>query len=415
MKLRLDNRINYIDNKDFKTIQIRVLFHFKEKQEELALSTLLPNLLNYMNEDYPTEDSFKRAKLDKYILNTSCGKNNIGLESCISLNLVIPDIDTLKEDLLEEQFKLFEGFIYRPLIINNGFSEFELNREKENLKNFIDNSYKNLRPYLSIKIRELIDDQNILSMDIARNIDLIDKVNPKNLYDFYNKVITNNNCIVFVMGNFNHKKMDKLINKYILRDNNKVNLDVEYDYFLKVRDKVNIVNEKSHFKDSALSIVYKIKDMNEKDKIPLIMLQGLLGSQSSRLLNKKLRDEEELVYSSFATHYPHYGCLELNAFINKHNKDIVYNKLLEVISDLKNEELISPLLENLKERKRISLIRNLDNKYSIFDEALFYRLGIDEIQEDVYKKMLKITSKDISNLVDRLVLDTVYFIEEEDK
>ena len=31
------------------------------------------------------------------------------------------------------------------------------------------------------------------------------------------------------------------------------------------------------------------------------------------------------------------------------------------------------------------------------------------------KKMLKITSKDICELVDRLVLDTIYFIEEENK
>ena len=69
MRLKLDNNIYYIDNDNFKTIQIRVLFHFKEKQEELALSTLLPNLLNYMDEDYPDEDTFRRAKLEKYILN----------------------------------------------------------------------------------------------------------------------------------------------------------------------------------------------------------------------------------------------------------------------------------------------------------------------------------------------------------
>ena len=153
MRLKLDNNIYYIDNDNFKTIQIRVLFHFKEKQEELALSTLLPNLLNYMDEDYPDEDTFRRAKLEKYILNTSCGKHSIGLESCMSFDMVIPDVDTLGEDLLEEQFKLFEGFIYRPLIVNNGFLEFELEREKENLRTFIDNSYKNIRPYQSIKIK----------------------------------------------------------------------------------------------------------------------------------------------------------------------------------------------------------------------------------------------------------------------
>ena len=42
-------------------------------------------------------------------------------------------------------------------------------------------------------------------------------------------------------------------------------------------------------------------------------------------------------------------------------------------------------------------------------------LKIEKKQDVVYKKMLKITSKDICELVDRLVLDTIYFIEEENK
>ncbi len=415
MRLKLDNNIYYIDNDNFKTIQIRVLFHFKEKQEELALSTLLPNLLNYMDEDYPDEDTFRRAKLEKYILNTSCGKHSIGLESCMSFDMVIPDVDTLGEDLLEEQFKLFEGFIYRPLIVNNGFLEFELEREKENLRTFIDNSYKNIRPYQSIKIKELVDDQNVLSMVITNNMDLIDKVNPNNLYEFYKNIITNNNCTVFVMGNFDHKRMDTLLNKYIIKNNKCTDLNLKYNYFLKPRKDINKVNEKSHFKDSSLSLVYKIKDMKEKDKITLSMIHGLLTSLSSRLLNKKLRDEEELVYSAFASPYIHYGCLEITAFINKKNKNLVYKKILEVIEDLKNSKMIDPLLDNLKDRKRIALIKGLDDKYYIFNEVMLDVLKIEKKQDVVYKKMLKITSKDICELVDRLVLDTIYFIEEENK
>ncbi len=414
MKLKLNN-INYIDNKDFKTIQIRVLFHFKEKEEELALSTLLPNLLNFMNEEYPTEDEFKRAKLERYILNTSCNKQCIGLESCISFNMVIPDIDTLEEDLLEEQFKFFSSFIYKPLIKNNGFDSFELNREKENLKTYINNSFKNIKSYLSLRIKELIDDQNILSMDIVRNIDLIDKVTPQNLYKFYLDKIINNNCVVFVMGNFNHKKLDNLLNKYIIRDNKEFKADVNYNYFLPIRKKVTEVAEKSNFKDSSLSLVYKIKDMSEDDIYTLSLVYGLLSSLSSRLLGKKLRDQEELVYASYAIPYSHYGCLEITAFINKKNKDLVHKKILEVIEDLKDEKLIDPLLINLKERKRINLIKSLDDKYFILNEYIQDKLGLSEKQEIIYEKMLKITSKDIKELVNRFVLDTVYFIEEEEK
>ena len=412
MKLKLDKQINYIDNNNFKTIQIKVLFHFKEKLEELALSTLLPNLINFMNNDYPSEDSFKRAKLDKYILGINCSKQCIGLESTISFNLVIPDIDTIGEDLLEEQIQFFSSFIYNPLVKDNSFDIFELEREKENLRTFIDNSYKNIRPYQSIRLRELIDDQGILSMDIATNRELIDKVNAKNLYDFFKKVVINNSCIVFVMGNTNHKKITSLLNKYIIKNKFINEFSVNYNNFLKPRDKVNIVNEKSQFKDSSLSIVYKIKNMSEKDKTVMAMVYGLLSSLSSRLLSKKLRDEGELVYSTRAIPYSHYGCFEITAYINKDNKDLVYEKILEVIEELKNEN-VDDLLEKLKERKRISIKKNLDDKFFILNDYVSNVLGIEEEEEVIYKEMLKVTSKDISKFVKRFVLDTVYFIEEE--
>ncbi len=77
--------------------------------------------------------------------------------------------------------------------------------------------------------------------------------------------------------------------------------------------------------------------------------------------------------------------------------------------------MIDPLLDNLKDRKRIALIKGLDDKYYIFNEVMLDVLKIEKKQDVVYKKMLKITSKDICELVDRLVLDTIYFIEEENK
>ncbi len=413
MKLKLNKQIHYIDNKDFKTIQIRVLFHFKEKLEELALSTLLPNLLNYMNEDYPTEDSFKRAKMDKYILNTSCVKHSIGLESCFSFNMVIPDEETLGEDLLEEQFKFFESFIYKPLIIDGGFSSFELDREKENLKTFIDNSYNNIRPYQALSIKKLIDTEGILSMDIINNTELIDKVNPINLYEFYKDKVLNNSCHIFVMGNFDHKKMDKILNKYIVKCKFINELDVKYDCFLKPRNEVQVINEKKKFKDSSLSLVYKIKDMSDDDKVTLGLIYGLLTSLSSRLLSKKLRDEEELIYSTKVLPYGHYGCFEITAFINKKNKDEVHDKILEVMNDLRDKEMIDSLLDRLKERKRISLIKSLDDKFFILNDYIAVTLKTEESQEDIYKKMLKITSEDINKLLDRFVLDTIYYIEED--
>ena len=77
--LKFNNKINYIHNKDFKTIIIRVMFPYTEKKEELALNELLCPLLSFTTKNYPTEDSLTMEKQKKYLLRSSIIflKNNL--------------------------------------------------------------------------------------------------------------------------------------------------------------------------------------------------------------------------------------------------------------------------------------------------------------------------------------------------
>ena len=53
--------------------------------------------------------------------------------------------------------------------------------------------------------------------------------------------------------------------------------------------------------NSLIAYFYKVKDMDYEKEIYLSIVNELLNSLSSRLLNKKLRDENDLVYSSYST------------------------------------------------------------------------------------------------------------------
>ena len=89
-------------------------------------------------------------------------------------------------------------------------------------------------------------------------------------------------------------------------------------------------------------------------------------------------------------------------------------KILEVMKDLKNEKIITPLLENIKERKRLNLLRMLDDKYSLLGDFIVEDLGFDDTNLEFYNKVKNVTANDISNFIDRMVLDTIYFLKEEE-
>lgn len=48
----------FIKNENFQTILINVIFPYQENEKELAKQALLPAMLAYMNEKYPTEEAF---------------------------------------------------------------------------------------------------------------------------------------------------------------------------------------------------------------------------------------------------------------------------------------------------------------------------------------------------------------------
>ena len=414
MKINIQKKPYILNNKDFRTIQIHVMFPIKIKKENLAYINLLPNMLQFMNNKYPSEDKFLLAKKKIYILYTNCEYYRIGLNGFFTFDMIIPDTNSLKENLLEKQFSLFSEMIYNPLIENDCFTSFELEKEKKNILFDIDNSLKNIGTYQNIRLKEIIDEDNILSLNLTRNADLINKVTPSNLYKYYKKIIIDNSPIIFVMGNVDENKINKLCNKYLYKNFKNKEINIKLDHFMNTRDKILEVTEDSSFNNSCLSIVYKVKDANEFDYIYLNYVRDILTSISLGLLSKTLREDLEIVYSVKVKTYSRYGLLEIKAFINKDNMELCKNKIIEIVDSLKNPEVFKDELNNLIERQRLDVIEKKDNKFIIFDDYISSTLNIDDTLEEYYEKYKNISCEDISNFVNRLVLDTIYFLKEKD-
>lgn len=415
--LTLPTKPIFIKNENFQTILINIIFPYQEKEEELAKQALLPAMLVYMTEKYPTEELFQKQLKENYILSYSARQITIGTTAAFNFHLEIPDKKTLKKDVIEKQVELFSEAIFHPKIENEGFDNFELKREKENLKLKIRNSEKSFKAYLSNQTAKLVDNEGIFSRNLKDHLSQIDEITPQNLYDYWKEKIKNNTPIIFIMGNIEEKEITPIIEKYFIKyDKEYQTLETDYIHYLTpYRTTPQKITEEKEFRDSAISLIYKVKDMKQEDNILLSLVHSLLTSLSSRLLNKKLRDEYNLIYSSEVTFFPNYGLLKITAYINPKNKDLVEEKIKEVLNSLKDENKITPLLEKIKERRRINLIRSLDNKYSIMNDNIFKTLKIDYTSEESYNLLKEKTAKDVAEFIDRLSLDTTYFLKESDK
>ena len=402
-----------IKNENFETIIITVIFPYQEKIEELAKQALLPAMLMYMNEEYPTEEEFQKALKENYIVDYFAKQITVGTTNYFAFYLVIPDKLTLKKDYVEKQISFLEKCLYHPKLINEEFDNFELEREKENLLIKLKNTDKSFHAYQTKRLHKLVDNEGIFSRSLYDHQDLIEKLTSKELYKFYQKNIKNNHPLIFILGNIEKQTILPIIKKYFPTLKEQETLKTNYRHYLKpFRTTPQEITEEKHFKDSSLSLVYKVENMKEEDTILLGLLKKLLTSQSTRLLNKKLRDEYNLVYSSNVTFYPNFGILEITAYINPLNKDLALEKILEVMNDIKQRKDLNLLIEKIIRRRKTILIRNLDNKYSILTKAIYKKLNIAYTDKESYDRLTKVTEEDLLECLSRLKLDTIYFLKE---
>ena len=402
-----------IKNENFETIIITVIFPYQEKIEELAKQALLPAMLMYMNEEYPTEEEFQKALKENYIVDYFAKQITVGTSNSFAFYLVIPDKLTLKKDYVEKQISILEKCLYHPKLINKEFDNFELEREKENLLIKLKNIDKSFHAYQTKRLHKLVDNEGIFSRSLYDHQDLIEKLTSKELYKFYQEKIKNNHPLIFILGNIEKDTILPIIKKYFPTLKEQETLKTNYRHYLKpFRITPQEITEEKKFKDSSLSLVYKVENMKKEDTILLGLLKNILTSQSTRLLSKKLRDEYNLVYSSSATFYPNFGIFEITAYINALNKDLALEKILEVMNDIKQEKELRPLIEKIIRRRKTILIRSLDNKYSILTNEIYKKLDIAYTDKESYDLLTKVTEEDLLEFLSRLKLDTIYFLKE---
>ena len=413
--LKFPNKIQYLHNNDFKTIIIKIMFPIDFTKENIALNAMLPQMLSYMTKNYPNEEDLVLEKKKRCLIGSNIYNYSVGTNGCLCYEFVIPDSTCLNNNLFDSQFELMEEIIYNPKIINDQFDLDDYERELKNTKLGLDSIDKNMRSYQHTKLINLVDDQGILSLSLYNYKQYLDKVNTSNLYDYYKEVIKRT-PFIFVFGNIDENIFNKLFYKYIIKSNKK-NIIVKgnYDNYLNnYRDVYQYYEEKKDFKDSALSIVYKIRNYNKNDGLYLRIVSSIMNSMSTRVLDNKLRGDHDLVYGSRCSIYRHYGLFEITTFINKDNKDMVLEKIFEVMDELKNIDYITPLLDRIIEGERISLLKMLDLKYSLFDDYIFSYLDLDIKKTDFYHKLLDVKPIDIINFLNRFVVDTIYYLEEGD-
>lgn len=232
---------------------------------------------------------------------------------------------------------------------------------------------------------------------------------------FMDKYYTADNMVVSVAGNFNKRETLMWIKEAFM--DVKTNINVLEGGSLRNRE-LNPIYKKVEFSKSKdieqlhVNYAFEAPSYMEDERYSAAILNAILGGDVNSRLFQGIREKHGLTYSvySYGSSFSDVGLMHIYAAMNPQQYDKVYELVVDIICDLRQNGVKSVELENAKKQTMVEMTLNRDSTSSVMSanaKNIMYGIPITSFEERI--SMLNgVKRKDVNNLIDKyLTLDNM--------
>lgn len=409
--------IHYINTNRFKAINIEIFFTKNFDYNDIPLSNLLCNIMNYSTKKYNTKNKYSIKKEDLYSLKTIAKFGINGASNFINFSLEFLHPKYTENKMIEESLEFLKEILFNPNVSNNAFD----NKIFEIVKNSLVSKIKAIKDNPSIlselNFRKIMYENTPTAYSSLGQKEDYDKINANDLYKFYLKLFNDYKIDIFILGELNNEYEDLITNYFIkLLKNINITNKEKISLFIKTKEekRINKVKEKFDFNQSQLIMGYRIKDISEYELRYVFSLYNIiLGNVPNSILFSKLRGENSLCYGVTSNRNLYNPSLIISSGINKVNSDKATKLITNCIKDMTNLSKIKPLFN--VSLKSINTILNdyYDDVKSIID--YYYNNEFESIDDIELRrqKLTQIKPEEVVMFAKKVYLTTTYLLEGE--
>ena len=401
--------LHFIKTDKFKTISIDINFYRKIKEDEVTKRNLLKMILLDSNNDYKTERELIIESEKLYDIKISSSISRIGEFSDLSFQTKFLNEKYTEEDMNKESIIFFLNLIFNPYIKDNRFINIDKQKNKllQEILSIKDNKVK----YSILKLMEKMKDKPY-SYNPYGTTEELDEITGKDLYDYYKKVLNEDQIDIFVLGDFSSQKMKDIFKEYFkvttFKKENK-NLLVKE---LVPRKRIVKYHEYDKVSQSQLVLLCSLNNLTDFERKYTIKLYSeILGGSSNSILFSKVREEKSYCYYINSGVKAYDNILIINSGIEKKNVDPAIKLIRKCLKDINNGKISDDILESSKNTIISSIKTSSDTPNGIINTALSRVLVSSDSTIDRIKNFSKITKEDIIKVSKKVKLHTILTLE----
>ena len=411
-------KLHSIQTNKFKTNLISVFITTPLVRENVTKNALIPAILRRGTKNMLTQEQISKKLEEMYGAEFDCGVEKTGDNQVIKFYLESLNDKFLpeKEDLLNKSIDVLLEIILNPLVEKEMFKNEYLESEKSNLKQLIEAKIDNKDLYAFEKCTEKMYEGKPYSLYKYGFAEDLDKIEGKDIYNYYKNLIDTAKIDIFVSGEFNEKEIiDMLIkNENINKLKERLPNNIINKEETEIKEEINkpkIVEDIMNVTQGKLVIGMEIKNMKKDERFVATLYNTILGDSANSKMFQNVREKAHLAYSARSTYVRPKNDIFIRCGIEIDNYEKALNIIKEQLDDMKNGNFSIDDINNAK-KYIISAVNSVDEEQ---DTEITYYLGQElaasECTLENYKENIeKVTKEQIQDLASRTQINTIYFL-----
>ena len=406
--------MNIIDVDKFKSNYLSVSFVVPFKKRESAINALILKILKRGTKSYPNMIELSKELEDLYSADIYTSATSFGETQLLSFSIDALDNRYALDDtdILGGAIDVLSEIIFSPLTENGIFCQNYFESEKRNQLDDIAAEINNKAKYALGRMCEHMFENEDYRMSWHGDIDTVKKLTNEEVFKQYKSIIDSADIEITFVGHTNEAALKKSIAKML----------ENYAPTKKVTSKTNVVRTVNAVKEVREKCVGKQGNLvmgfrtgtvlSDGDYPKMALLSELYGGSASSMLFMNVREKKSLCYYCASVPEAIKGIMLVRAGIENKNYNVAKDAILEQLDAIKNGKFS----ENDLNAAKLSLINAY---YEITDNPQAIRnwytgralSGISQSPEEAIKVVEGITKEDIVKTANKIVLDTIYFLE----
>ena len=412
-------KLHEIQTDKFKTNLIAIFLTMPISRENVTKNSLISAVLRRGSKNMPTQAQISKEMEEMYGASFDCGLDKTGDNHILKFYIeaindkFLPQSD---ENMLKTSIEKVLEIVLNPLVENEEFKKEYVQQEKENVKRIIQGKTDNKARYAFDRCIEEMYKEEPYGLYKYGYIEDLENITPKNLYEYYKKMISECKIDIFVSGNIEEVKdiVEKNENIQKLQEreaNYKIN-KIETKEIVQEKE----IKEEMDVTQGKIVIGLDLELDNEEQKYDAMLYNAILGGTANSKMFQEVREKASLAYTAGSSYVRYKSNIFIRCGIEIKN----YEKALEIIrkqlEDMKNGVFTDEDIENAK-NGIISGIKSIDDEQ---DTEITYFFGQELTDtktslEQYIEKIQNVTKQEIVAVANSITINTVYFLKNIEK